>query len=185
MVIKNKNKIYIISFIFIAICVALILFLVLPFYKDIKNESYNLVSKRNNIFSLQEQINGLIKFNQNKNTLESDFVKANYMLVDSKNPVNFIEFLEKTAKNSGLTLNISLAPNIEQNAKNTAWKTLSFQLSCNGGFSGVLGFVNSLENAPYLISIQSLKIGKEKSINKNSLSDTKIQADFLIKVFAK
>lgn len=175
---KTKTKTYIISVFFIVICLAVVLSLIFPICKEIKKEADNFVLYKNNIFSLQSQAAQLQAFYQKKTEYQLSFEKANKSLADLKNPVDFIKFLEKSAKDSGANLDILPVPESVQKANNDLWQSTSFHLVSQGGFQGNLNLLNKIENAPYLVSIQNLKMIKGQQTNT-------VETDFSIKVFGK
>jgi hypothetical protein len=88
--------------------------------------------------------------------------------------------LEKTATDSGIYLQIS-TPSLAKEADVTYE---NFQLSSSGDFSKILKFLQELEAGPYLVNIQNLYIGSDKSsLRLNKIE--KANANLSIKVLAK
>jgi Tfp pilus assembly protein PilO len=182
--IKSKN--FIIVIIFIVIYLAIILFFVWSLIKDIKDESLNLIFRKNEEFSFKEQMFQLEKFNQEKVNYQESFLKSENAFIDSKNPIILIKFLENTAKDSNVTLDILLTPSLAQKIKTDIWPSISMQIKFSGSFQNTLKFINKLENSPYLISIESLKMNKSEEIIKSKkIVPIIIKTDCLIKIFTK
>jgi len=176
--IKIKN--FIIAIIFIVIYLAVILFFVWSLIKDIKNESLNLVMQKNEEFSFKEQMFFLEKFNQ------EIFLKYEEALIDSKNPIILIKFLENTAKESNVTLDILLTPSLAQKIGTDIWPSISMQIKFSGSFQNTLKFINKLENSPYFLSIESLKMNKsEEKVKVKNITSIIIKTDCLLKIFTK
>ncbi|MSU60445.1 MAG: hypothetical protein EXS52_00830 [Candidatus Staskawiczbacteria bacterium] len=97
-----KNKIYITITLFSAAALTLIALLVYPTFKDIKNISGEILLKRVEASSMDFQNRALDNFKKKYKEYGSNLVKINQSFVDIKNPVDFIEFLEKTATESDI-----------------------------------------------------------------------------------
>jgi len=83
-------------------------------------------------------------------------------------PVEFIDFLEETARDSGVKMKIS-ATSFDQRNQNQ-WSFFTFQMGVSGNFFQTGVFLAKLENAPYLINIQSVNInqaGGENQVETN------------------
>lgn len=178
---KNNNKIYIVSLIFFLVSLFLIVFFIWPLSDEITKNSEDLISTKNDIFSLSAQIKETENFNKNYETYKPNLEKVDQLFVDPNNPVNFIEFLENTAHDSQITSQVSLTPyqQVKQNS-------INFQVSSAGNFSGILNFLKEIEAGPYLTEIENLTIQNSQgsSITKN-FSLKNVTATFSIKVFTK
>jgi hypothetical protein len=122
-------------------------------------------------------------FKKDYNEYEPNLKKIDQMFINLKNPVNFIEFLEKTALESGIESEISLSPYSLKKGESA----IIFQFFSTGDFLKILKFTKSLESGPYLIEIKSLII---KNSEKRGDSDKNnnpglVDATFLIKAFAE
>jgi hypothetical protein len=95
-------------------------------------------------------------------------------------PVEFIGFLEKTAANSSVNIEISPLPVTKD--ETDAWSSLNFQIAANGSFPHLLLFIEKLESSPYLIEIQSLTISQ---LTGEKIPAGNINALFSFKVFAE
>lgn len=175
---KKNNKIYITLSVFTLISLFLIIFFIFPTLKDIEKNSQSLILARNNMAALGEQINETESFKKNYGTYEPDFKKIDNLFTDPGNPVDFIEFIENAAYDSKLTSQISL--HSYQNSEGF----IIFQVSCKGGFSGVLNFLEEMETGPYFIEIEDLIIQNSKDSNLKDYS-RKVDANFTIKAFVK
>ena len=185
----TKNKIYISSAVFSLLSLAFVLFLILPALKDIKAFSNDLLAGKNNLLSLTEQVKEMNVFNKNYSDYKSNLEKIDSLFVDAKNPIAFIEFLEKTSADSKIKSDISLTPGtIKEGSANAP--SIAFQINCEGNFSDIIKFSEKIENGPYLASIQSLMIRKIETQNqsggKNPVEPSeKVSAAFSISVLTK
>lgn len=158
---------------FALIAIALVIFSVWPLLIEIKIHSKELLSEKNDIATLGTQTNEIENFEKNYEVYKPNLEKMEQLFIDSKDPVDFIKFLEKIASDSEITSEISLLPSPQE--KNQTF--ITFQFFSNGDFSKILEFSEKLETGPYLIEIKNLTI-------KNSFSE-KVDANFLIKAFTK
>ncbi len=185
-----KNKIYITTIIFGLATLFLILFFVWPLLREIKNNSKNILSEKNNSATLEVQSNEIENFKKNYENYKPNLEKISQLFIDPQNPVDFIKFLEDTAYNSGIKPKISLMPPSQKEKQNV----VDFQLFSSGDFLKILNFSEKIENGPYLIEIKNLIIKKqplgvpagpaEEKNSKNYLSGN-VDATFLIETFAK
>ena len=149
-----KNKNYITFLIFGLIILSLVLFLVLPLLTEIKNGSKNLLSKKNNTAVLQAQSNEIENFKKEYRNYKTNLEIMDQLFIDPQNPVDFIKFLENTANDTGIKIEISLAPISQQ--KNEKFITL--QLFSSDNFIKIMNFTEKLENGPYLVEIKNVAI---------------------------
>ena len=172
---KNNNKIYIISSIFILILLCLVAFFAWPIFKDIEKNSDDLVFAKNNLANLGTQINETNSFKKNYESYRENLDRISQLFVDPKNPVDFIEFLENTALSSKVTSQISLPP-----TSSVPQQFVMMQVTCKGSFSSILSLIKKIESGPYLIEIENLTIQ-----NPDQGSQDKKDATLSIKVFTK
>ncbi len=181
-----KNKIYLILLLFVIINLLITLFFIWPLIEDVSKQSGKLIETNNKVFTFNEQIKRLDDFYSNKDAYINNFQFADQMLVDAKNPILIIKFIENTALQSDVSLDISLIPNSNNKINGDSWPSIQFQVTSIGSFANTLKFLNKLENAPYLISIQDLKISENEDITKSkNNSEVKIKTVYQIKVFTK
>ena len=126
---------------------ALVMFSVWPLLIEIKTNSNELLLKKNNIVALKAQADEIENFEKNYDSYRPNLEKMEQLFIDSKNPVDFIKFLEKTASDSEITSKISLLPSPQE--ENQTFITLQF--FSTGDFSKILEFSEKLEAGPYLI----------------------------------
>lgn len=151
---------------------------------SIKNNAKELSSLKDKNFYFSEQFNKNIEFNDNKEKYEKDFEKINQMLVNYKDPIDFIKFLESVAQSLNLEIDISFLPS-NNKVVNNNWNTLSFQIACLGSFNNNLSFLNKLENSSYLIAVENIKVNKITETDEKLKNKQAIKLTSVIKVFAK
>lgn len=159
-----------------------------PVFQGIRNFSNQFVVERNNLFSIESKIKDLEKFRAEYANISPDLARAESLFVNAELPVDFIRFLEENSQSSGINLKIS--PSASVAIPGDLWKSSVFQLTLAGSYSGVLRFIDKLENGPYLIGFQNFSLSKltdtelkSKEFGKFSPGD--IKGSIAIKVFAK
>lgn len=174
---KLKQKIYFTIGFLMVFFVAIVFFAILPLFSDIKNNSQELINAKNEIVSFDAEIDnsGIVK--EQYLLSKENFDKIETLFVDSEVPISFIRFLQKTAKDSGVSAEIFAG----SGEAGKPWPALYFQLSTKSNFLELARFLEKLENSTYLIEIKNLNI----FISDNDKKINNVGANFLIKVFAK
>ena len=88
--------------------------------------------------------------------------KLGSLFVNPKAPLSFIQFLETTAAQQGLTL--ELTPQGE--SKIQSWPAIQFSVSAQGQFPACVRFLGQLENAPFLIEIPKVRLSQPQKQEK-------------------
>lgn len=175
--IKNQNKIYIIIIIFILIALMLIVFLIYPVLRDIQNGSKEILSNKSKVAFLNKQRNELNGFNRKYNNDSYDLERIDQLFVDSKNPIDFVEFLEKTANDSGITMDIKLNISLLDKGFNK-WPVAISNIAVTGEFFNILKFSEKLNTSPYLMMIKNITIKKSQQVSA-------VDANFLVEAITK
>lgn len=166
----------------------LAVFLIFPLLNNIKKGADELVSVKKDLVLLKDKTSGLEEIKKTYEDWGIDFNKIEELFVDPEIPVDLMEFLEKTAINSGNSINIS--PVSLRTDGTDLWDSIAFQLDVTGPCFGFLKFLQKIESCLYLIEIKELNIKKlsEQELKleryeKYSLGD--VGANLVIKVFTK
>ncbi len=149
-----KNKINLSLIIFIVLSVCLIVLVIYPLFKEIKNSSEELVSEKQKLFSLERKIENLKEFQTLWLKIEPNLKKIDQLFIDPQVPVEFVNFLEKIAKDSEILIEISSA--LSSKTEKDPWSSLLLQINSTAPFSKFLKFLEKIEASPYLIEIQNL-----------------------------
>jgi len=174
----NSKKTYVASMVLGFLIVVLIIFLIYPVFKEIKNDSKEFVSQKENLAVLEAKVKNIKEFEAVYRNLKPNLEKINTLFVNQEVPVEFIGFLEKTSKGCGLTFSLSLSPQIK--VAEDVWPSLNFQINLEGNFLDFSKFLEKLESSPYLIEIQNITINKLGEFSSNN-----VKAALSIKVYAK
>jgi hypothetical protein len=186
MTLRNKINLSLIFFLILAIF--WIAFLIYPLLRDVKNYSNEIISQKKEQLSLENKIKDIEEFRKNYAKIKPNLEKIESLFANSEAPIDFISFLEKTSQDCHLT--IKIAPVAITKKTKEPWPSLGFSITSAGSFPNFLRFLEKLESGLFLTEIQNLSIKRLldtelKSKEFENLSVGDIQANFLIKVFAR
>jgi len=178
-----RKKIYLWLLFFGLVSLFFISFLTPKFLKEIRANSQELISLKDDLASFQRETENLQQLRKIYQNYQENLTKIEKIFIDPKLPIEFIDFLEKNAQISQLEYKIS--PVSARESESSA--SLFFQTSTSGSFPNFLRFLEKLENSPYLIDILNLNVKKltEGKIRSGGLSPQDVEATFLIKVYTK
>lgn len=167
------KKIYLSTAIFGTLSILLLVFIVFPLFKGIKETSRIFLSEREKTASLVKEGEGLEKMKDFYRNYQSDFERIENVFIDPEVPVEFISFLENNANVSQTKLDIlSMAKKSE---KGDPWPSLSLQLSVIGSFPNFLEFLEKLEQGPYPVEISGLNT---RSLTEKELGSKEFEGIF-------
>ena len=153
-----KTKIRTSLIILIAAVFSLIFFLIYPFFNDIKKSSSGILEQKQKLLLLESKVENLGKFKNRSREIAPDFKKTEALFIKADLPIDFIRFLEKTAKDSNIEIQLSLSSGL-------------FQIALQGSFPDFLRFLERLQNSQYLIEVGNLNVSRqEKGDIKANLS---------------
>lgn len=183
MSLKKKN--IVIVLIFILAVFAAPLLLVYPIFNGIQKNSAEFIEARKKIITAEQDLQNLERVQKFYKTMEPDLVKSEALFINQEFPVAFIRFLEKTAFDSGVSMDVSAvtAPKTEKNL----WPSANFQLNLLCYLPNCLRFVEKIETAPYLIEIRNFVIRKalQQGLPSEAILADNATADILIRVYSK
>jgi uncharacterized protein with PQ loop repeat len=173
---KTKKQTNILIGAFLVSAILISLFVIYPILKDIQNGSKNMVSEKNQSLELDERIASLERFKVVYKSLQEILNKMDALFVRAELPVDFIDFLERTARSCSVDIDIS--PISSDKKPNDLWPSIGFQVISSGSFPNLQLFLEKIENSPFLVEIWNLTVSKTSgSGNVSTL--------FSLKVFSK
>lgn len=172
----NPNKKIMVSGIIFGIVIFIFIVLIIyPLFGAIRAESKELISQKNKQVELILKTENIKEFQKNYKDYQPNLKKIDNLFINSAEPINFIEFLEKEAANSRLSIKIT--PSAKKEKEEDPWPSMNFQLTLTGSFSNFLKFLEKLESSPYLIEVLNLNINKP--------AEKKLVSNLLIKVYVQ
>ncbi len=155
----------------------------------IKN-SQDFFSLRQILFSLEKQEQGFSDLTRNyqENSEEMAVIENSFSELGA--PVEFLGFLEETAKNTGLAIKTELYANPK--AKTDVWNSVLIQIGFRGKSDNAIRFLEKIENNIYMAEVieftakRLVAAGKDGSGGSAAGYDKDlIEGSFSIKVYAK
>jgi len=185
---NTKNNIYKIIIIFLILISFLVIFLIFPLLEDIQASSSKILSSKAQSIFVDSQVRELSVFQKNYSDYETNLSKIDQFFVDTKNPIDFIEFLEKTGLDSNISVGINLLPQQKSQDSKIISPTF-FQIYTKGEFTNILRFAEKIENGKYLIKINSMTVRtlveEKDALGKVIAKNNKVDAGFLVEIINK
>lgn len=188
MITIKKKQILILITIFLGITILLFFLVISPLFKGIKKNSADIILIKKELISLDSQTKNLEEFRKFYQKNQSDLEKINKLFINPEIPIDFVNFLEKAAQDSKISIKISLSQ--YGGTKKDTWPSIQFQISASGPFTDFLKFIEKIETSPYLIEIQNLNINRstETSPSLTGPKETprvEVKANLTIKVYTQ
>lgn len=185
--ISPKRKIYFLSLLFTFLILLFIFCFIFPLFSTIKKDSLKYLSLKEELASIEQKKRELINIRKTYNDITPGLAKIESLFVDQNEPVEFINFLEKSAQELNLSIQISL---LNKEPEKKSWPGLYFQIKTAGSFPNFMKFLEKLESSPYLTEVENLIIRRisEIGIKSEELKNLKpddIQATLDIKILTK
>jgi|YNPMSStandDraft_1061717.scaffolds.fasta_scaffold00003_13 hypothetical protein len=155
---KGEKKYYFYFLICLLADIALILFLVLPLKEKIEANS-RVISYQKAILATQDlQLAKIREFREEENVFQKIEKEILSGFVDPDSPIDFLNYLEETAK--GLDLSITIF-RLEKKPKDSESFNLGFKLE--GSFENIIKFIKLIENSNFFLEVSNLNFEKKES----------------------
>ncbi|PIS39150.1 MAG: hypothetical protein COT33_03435 [Candidatus Nealsonbacteria bacterium CG08_land_8_20_14_0_20_38_20] len=180
----GENKKIVIALISGLFILVLLLAFIFKILKDIPENSKALISQKTELNLLENKIAGLESFEREYKINKEELEKIDKLLLDVENPVdfiNFLNFLRKTAADSGVSINIS-PPSPKKEVSGSPWRSIAFQISGSGKFLNLMRFLDKLKNSPYLLEVSGLSARAAREDEKK-LSPDEININLFLTIF--
>jgi hypothetical protein len=143
----------ILSSIFFSLFILLILFfLILPNFNEIKRISKEISQAKIKLEGITKHQEEIEKFKKLYPEIKEDLSKFENSFVNKEIPIDFVEFLEKMAKDLKIQSQISILSSSKD--------SISFQIKGVGTPENVFKFIEKVENCNYLIQGERMRISK-------------------------
>jgi len=176
-----KKKIYLTLAVSALLVVLAFIFVILPLFNEIKGKSGKLAAQKEEFSALEAKIANLKEFEGLYSELQYLLKEIDKLFVNSGVPVEFIGFLERTAKECRLEIEILSALNTK--TEKDFWPSITFQAATTGSFLDFIKFLEKIENSLYLLEVQRISVNKP-SEDKDVVSEG-VKSNFSVKVFVK
>lgn len=145
----NNQKNYIVIACIAIVFILGILFVIKPFFLEIKDTAVIVLESRERLISLETMDKRYVEeIEKERVNINARLIEVKKQLIDKNEAVKFFEALEAIASSTdnGIEINASEFP--------------SLTLSISGEFPGLMRFLGWLENGDYFINIDSVNISK-------------------------
>ena len=184
MTINSKKNIYLLFFNIIIL--VFLSFIIYSLFVDIIEDSQSFISEKNNFAELQSKNKNFRKLKNAYQNYQSELEKIDDLFIYPEPYIDFIEFLEKSAQDLGISIKISSVSSLE--TEKDSWNLVDYKLVLNGFSPNILGFLEKLETAPYLIEVSNFSVREisEKDIrNKEDYVIGDVKSFLEIRVYAR
>lgn len=155
-----KKKFYITVAATLALLTALGVFIVFPRLSRLAALSEELVNTKQTLAEVIQRREDLEVLKRDYSTKEDDIARIRNAFVSDVNELEFIRFIERTAKISGHERAYTLSNPVEESSANGERIALQLSLTLTGSFKNLELFLYLLENGPYLIDVESVTIDR-------------------------
>ena len=146
--ILDKKKTQILGIAFLGFLI-LSCFLASFLFKEIKKSSKSLSLTKRELAIIIGKTKQTSVLKEKMSILRPDLEKIKRVFINTETPIDFFQFLEKTAKDQQISIKTSISAKMEKE------NALAFNLSLAGPFPNCLQFLGKMETAPYLIEIEN------------------------------
>lgn len=182
-----KNKVRLSLAIFLTLSVFMIVSLIYPLFKDIKENAAELSLKKQDSLYLDAKLENIEEFQRGYKEIKENLEKGESLFVNAEAPVDLIGFLEDTSEDSNVSIKIS--PSEPTKKIGDPWYSIIFQVNAVSSFPNLLRFIEKIESGPYLVQIENINITRltlenlrSQGLQAYSVGDAR--ASFSIKAFA-
>lgn len=151
---NSHKKIYVLATVFLVAVLGMVFGLIYPIMGGIKQGAKDMVVTKDQILHAAEQQQELADFSKAFESYKPNLETLDRSFVDAADPIDFIAFLESTASQSAVGIDIKLLP--AQAITGAGPSQITFLVSLDGSFNGINSFVSRVERGPYLVSAQKL-----------------------------
>lgn len=181
MILNTKNKIIINIVVLFLVVFTIIYFIIIPAMADIAQIKKTIYTQRVKLESDYLKGQNLKKILKQIKEVKNQNAILDQVFVKKNNGLEFVEILEKIAKDSKITQKIDL-PYHNFNEKNKTYEKIPIQFFTTGDFIDQLNYLIDLETLNYYINIKSLDIAfnvadnqeenKASNVNMMVVADT-------------
>jgi len=167
-----RNKIIVITAIFVACGLSLLYFVIMPAVSDIKDLKRKIIDQKIELEQRVARGANAKQVNENLNKIEPQLQKFEQIFVNQGRDLEFITALEGIADKNNVEQKIGLGQPTGQ--ENKTYKKIPLELTASGKYDDLLNYLADLESSNYYLNINFLEFGGSQSAAANSL---KISAD--------
>ncbi len=182
----SKNKVYFSLILSSLLSGFLVVFLIIPTYKDIQGSLEQITAQKQEIALLERKVRDVEEFKKDYPEIKKSLEKIEVLFAKSEAPVSFISFLEKSSQSSLAPIEISYS--LARKKDTDPWPSMTFLVNSGAPSFSFFQFLEKIESGPYLTEVTNLNISKLKEEKFSEEQPEKgffdsINANFSLKVF--
>jgi hypothetical protein len=168
-----QNKIVINILLFLALLVAVVFLVILPLIRNIKKQAYGIQQKKIDNEISQKKLSNLPEM-ENRHAVFSDPKNNLDLIITSDQEVDFIKKMESLADETGNKIDMKIDDSQLTDKKDKKDKKdkediksklpydnfIIIQVSLEGDYSGLLKFLNKLENLDKFVNVTAINLNK-------------------------
>lgn len=137
-----------------------------------------LAEKNRELEDLKTQEQHIREFRETRSSFSATLQSLDNLFIDANNPIAFLEFLEAAASRQGLSIDV--IPNSPLRLPQDLWASMTFTVHSKGPYQSAVRFLETLDNAPYLLEMREVHIAVHKE-NPGS----NVDFSFVVKLYTK
>jgi type III secretory pathway component EscR len=182
----SKNKIYLSLILFSLLGGVLVVFLIVPTYKDIQRNLEKITVQKQEAAFLKSKAKDVEKFKKDYSEIKKSLERIEALFARSEAPVNFISFLEKSSQDSLAPIEISYS--LARKKDTDPWPFMTFLINSEAPSFSFFQFLEKIESGPYLVEVTNLNLSKSKEERFSEEQPEKgsfdyVRANLSLKVF--
>lgn len=154
---------------------------VYPIWKGVSQDYAKVLVHKQEILQLQTDKKNSHEFEVFLAQHSQELNRTQDLFVASKTPIAFSRFLDELAASSRLRIQ-KTAGSIQQTSGDR-WPSFTFRLAGQGRYLDAMVFLQKIENAPYLLQVQSFSFSSRQPSQEEEKG--KVEFSISLKVFTK
>ncbi|MCH7604689.1 hypothetical protein IID24_01755 [Patescibacteria group bacterium] len=155
-------------------------FVTYPIMRGIIDDHQQVFLQKQDLALIGADTKNVEQFQRSFAVYNVELERLSDLFIDQIIPIEFIKFLEQLAENHQLDLTVSLG--VPKKAQGDPWPSIGFNLTLRGSYANTLKVLEKIENAPYLVELESMQMtGRVQGVGLSTQLNTLVG----LKVYAK
>jgi hypothetical protein len=162
------------------VAIAVVGFGVYPVVNLVAQDAAALRDLKSQLADFEQDEKNVQEFTTVTHRFQEEFTMLDALFVNKETPIAFIEFIEEQAQKIGI--DVKITPGQQRQAQGDVWPSLEFQVSTRTTYPEFFSFLQTLENAPYVLEVRSVHI---TGLQQEEQKQRTVDASLFIKVFTQ
>ena len=144
----------------------------IPLLSGITADSKEITEKKREALKELKEAENIRSYQLFLKENSDDVQSLEKLFANSQYPIEFIEFIEAAAADSGFPRDtfVITPGKIAEHKEYLPWSLIPLRINGEGSYAEFIQFLERIENAPYLIEISSISLDRIQSIQQNTLN---------------